>query len=126
MANTGGPTRALRVAAGIMGIVFVAFAALQLNDPDPEIWGTFYAAVAVLSFAAAAGRTVPLLSAAVALGTLIWALPLLRQLPHTTTAELFDFASMKTVATEETREGLGLVIVSVWMAVLAWSGRKRN
>jgi hypothetical protein len=126
MANVERLGTGWRVTAGVMGVVLMGFAALQLNDPDPEVWGTLYGAVALLSFAAAAGRPFPVVAAVFAVGTLAWAVPLLLQVRHTSPAALFDFFSMKTLATEEAREGFGLLIVAVWMAALWWSTRKRT
>ncbi len=108
-----------------MGLVFLVFAALQLNDPDPEVWATLYGSAALLSLAAASGRRLTLLSAFLCVGTLAWSLTLLPQVRHVTLPEIFGSFTMKTAAIEESREGLGLLIVSVWMAVL-WLGRSRR
>jgi hypothetical protein len=118
------PTWPLRVAAGLVGVLFVLFAALQLNDPDPEVWATFYGAAALVCFAAASGHSWPPLTGLFGLGSLAFALPLLGALRHTSWGDLFDFASMKTVATEESREALGLVFVAIWMGVLWWVSRR--
>lgn len=40
----------------VLGVMFVAFAALQLNDPDPVLWISIYAGIAGISFFAAFGR----------------------------------------------------------------------
>jgi hypothetical protein len=120
------PPTGLRIAAAVMGLVFVAFAALQLNDPDPEIWATLYVAVALVSAAAAAGRPWPIAIAVLGVATLAWAAPLLLQLGAVTWAEIFGSFTMKTAAIEESREGLGLLIVSVWMAVLWFFQARRN
>jgi hypothetical protein len=40
----------------ILGIIFIAFAVLQINDPDPLVWTAIYGGMAVLSFMAALGR----------------------------------------------------------------------
>jgi len=114
----------LRVVSALMGIVLLAFAALQLNDPDPEVWATFYGAAALVSFGAAAGRISDILTAVFGGAALVWSATLLPQVRHVTVAEIFGSFTMKTAAIEESREGLGLLIVAVWMAVL-WLARPR-
>lgn len=34
----------------VLSILFVLFAALQYNDPDPYIWGPYYLAIALICF----------------------------------------------------------------------------
>lgn len=34
----------------LLGVIFIAFALLQLNDPDPAVWFAIYATVAVVQF----------------------------------------------------------------------------
>lgn len=36
-----------------LGLLFIVFAAIQFNDPDPEFWATLYGGIAVLSLFAA-------------------------------------------------------------------------
>ncbi len=111
--------KAMRLMAAIMGFVFVAFASVQFNDPDPATWIAVYGAAAFLSLAAAGGRTWPRFSLVFSLGVLVWSLMLLPQVRHVTMAEIFGSFAMKTAAIEEAREGLGLLIVSVWTGILA-------
>lgn len=35
----------------LLGVIFMAFALLQLNDPDPAIWFAIYAMIALICFA---------------------------------------------------------------------------
>ena len=44
------------VLASILSLLFTIFAILQLNDPDPEIWGTIYFAVAILCLVSPWGK----------------------------------------------------------------------
>jgi hypothetical protein len=120
------PSTAFRLAAGAMGLVFLAFAGLQLNDPDPALWTTLYVAASFLSALAAAGRPRTIAVAVLGLGALAWAAPLLLRLGEVSGAEILGGFSMKTEAIEESREGLGLLIVSLWTAVLWIFQARRN
>ncbi len=51
---------------------FIAFAALNLNDPDPWIWVLAYGAVAVLFALAAFGRADRRVSGSLALALAVW------------------------------------------------------
>lgn len=42
----------------IFGVLFIIFAALQYNDPDPWLWISIYTAVAGILFLDASGRNV--------------------------------------------------------------------
>ena len=53
---------------------FIAFAALNLNDPDPWIWVLAYGAVAVLFALAAFGRADRRVSGSLALALAVWML----------------------------------------------------
>jgi FtsH-binding integral membrane protein len=55
-----------------LAAVFAAFAALNLNDPDPELWVTVYAVVAGVFLLAAFGRTDRRVSGLVALLLAVW------------------------------------------------------
>jgi hypothetical protein len=52
------------------------------------------------------------------LATLAWSATLLPQVRHARLAQIFGPYAMDAPAVEEAREGLGLLIVSVWAAVL--------
>ena len=74
-----------RVLYLLLALVFLAFAALNLNDPDPVIWVLAYGSVAILYAMAALGRAdwrisgwrefLGLLIAVVALLGLTWRTP---------------------------------------------------
>lgn len=51
---------------------FIAFAALNLNDPDPWIWVLAYGAVAVLFALAAFGRADRRVSGSLAIALAVW------------------------------------------------------
>jgi hypothetical protein len=116
-------SRPFRVAAAVMGVAFTGFAAVQYNDSDWPVWVGVYGLATALSFAAGAGRGVRWPAGVLAVVTLVWAAPNLVQVAHVTVAEIFGSFTMKTLPIEEAREGLGLLIVGVWSALLAWKSR---
>jgi hypothetical protein len=110
-----------RLLAAAMGLVFVGFTSVQFDDPDWPLWVGVYGLAALVSFAATAGRAWTWTCAALCVATLAWSATLLPRLRDVKMAEVFGSFSMKTAAIEEAREGLGLLIVAVWAAVL-WIG----
>jgi len=104
-----------RVFFGIWSLIFVVFALLQFNDPDPEIWVTIYGLAAIMCALAVLGKfhvpTLLLISTASFIGGMYlfptsvsdWIIQEWQQ------ADL----TMKTVDMEEARESFGLLIVSV-------------
>jgi hypothetical protein len=107
-----------RLLAGVMGVLFLGFTSVQFNDPDWALWVSVYGVAALLSFAATAGREWAWISGPFCLGTLAWSATLLPQIRHARVADIFGSFAMEAPAVEEAREGLGLLIVSLWSAVL--------
>ena len=119
----------MRIYYIITSLLFLVFALVQLNDPDPWLWVSWYIFIALLSAFAAFGRYYRLWIIA-ALGLCM--LGLLRLLP--------DFmlwiqdgmptiiASMKAENPyiELVREFLGLGISAVALLVLFFQARKEN
>jgi hypothetical protein len=100
--------------------LFLFSVAVQYNDPDPVQWMAVYSGAAVAQVAVLRGwrwaRLACLLTLFAALG---WALTYyLGARPFVPLARMFDQFEMRDIAVEETREAMGLTIVSVWMAVL--------
>jgi len=105
----------------IFAVLFLGFAALQYNDPDPLVWISIYMAMVVVCVLAVKQRHYKFLSIALVLvyvgyatllspSVLIWWQSVDR-------SQLFDeFAKMQFLYIEETREFLGLMIC---LAVLA-------
>ncbi|MBL7963531.1 MAG: transmembrane 220 family protein [Flavobacteriales bacterium] len=56
-----------------LALLFAVFAYIQLNDPDPEWWFTYYAVISVLCALAATGRFVRSALIGMIIITLIWA-----------------------------------------------------
>jgi hypothetical protein len=106
----------LRSAFWALALMFLGFAALQLNDPDPDLWVPLYLVPAgLMAWAANAHpplpRWLPLVLAVVYLGLGIWWWPARfdgvtgAMNPHTTV--------------EEGREALGLFICAICLALAA-------
>ncbi|MEZ0607206.1 transmembrane 220 family protein [Fibrella sp. WM1] len=106
-------------------LLFIMFAAVQYNDPDPQVWVPIYGFAAVACLLACigfGGRHVPTwfywLMAVVYLGGAI------SQWPPSFEGFLLNEVGMKTMNIELARESGGLAICALAMALLAWLGRK--
>ncbi len=111
----------------LLAVMFVVFAFLQLNDPDPVIWISIYGAVAVTCVLAAFRRYyipayIVLLIVYIAY-SFVYLPSELRWLHSDDKAMLFDnLAKMQNLYIEESREYMGLVIcmlVTVMHLVMA-------
>jgi len=119
----------MRIVNFLLAAMFLTFAFLQINDPDPVIWILIYGAMAVLSIMAIfefyprkfiIGLTVlfVLYSALYVPGALEW----LRQ---DNKSLLFDdLAKMQHPYIEETREFLGLLICIIVLIIFLVRSRK--
>jgi hypothetical protein len=112
--------RVLRILTTLMGVCFLAAAALQYNDPDPVQWMAVYGAAALACALALFGRARWWFSVGVAVVAAVWAATLAPGvIGHVAPRELFAEAGMLAPAVEEAREMLGLIVVAAWMIVLA-------
>lgn len=100
----------MRLFSGIMAILFVGFAVVQCNDPDPYIWVPIYLFPAVVSAIISIGRKIsPLL---ILLGSTTFFVGGFFQWPaHWEGVALKN--GMKNINIEEGREALGLLICAV-------------
>lgn len=114
----------MRVLCAIAAVILVLFVLVQLNDPDPWIWATIYAAAAFWAGVAAlrpevirrpGWRAVFLISLAAAVVGLVWYWPLTPQW----------WAVETWWEDEESREGMGMMIVFVAMLLAAGALRRR-
>jgi hypothetical protein len=109
-----------RLIAVAGGVAFVAFAWLQLNDPDPVPWVLAYGFTAALSGVAAFRPLPPLLAGAwgaicaASAGLILW-------MWDGNSAPMGP-ESQGIFAEEVVREAVGLGLVTAWMAVLAVHG----
>lgn len=99
----------------LLAVLFLVFALLQINDPDPAIWIIIYGVMAVMCVLAAFGYYYPkvlivILVVYVAYSVVYWP-SILRWLKADNKSMLFDnIAKMQNLYIEESREFLGLVI----------------
>ncbi len=110
----------------IFGAAFLLSALVQLNDPDPWLWTSFYFLACLLCVQFARDKLawqIPTIVAAVAFCGCLWLLP--QFLGQVDTSEIFESVTMRTRAVEEAREAGGALLVAVWMAVLGWALRKK-
>lgn len=111
----------MKTLALTFAVLFVLFAAVQYNDPDPQVWIPIYAFAAMACVMAYAGLGRPwffTLMALVYAGTAIW------QWPPAFEGFLLDEMGMKTVNIELAREAGGLAICAVAMLTMAWLTRR--
>jgi hypothetical protein len=116
---------AFRIINALLALTFLMAVVVQYNDPDPLRWIAIYGAAFVVSVVVwRRGRVhpaVPLLVGAVAL---VWGLSIMLGGPGGANyLHMFDAWEMRSLAVEQAREAIGLLIVAVWMAVLAVRAR---
>lgn len=116
-------------ANGAMALLFVGFAALQWNDPDPVPWIAIYGAAAAACVVARRARRGWIAAALVGLAALVWSATLVPTVIATPPAwrDIVGDMQMKAAGVEEARELMGLGIVAAWMAAVALvrDGRRR-
>ncbi len=114
----------------LLALMFLAFAALQINDPDPILWIIIYLAMTALCALAAFGKYYRVPMMALALGYLIYMIVLFPGVTdwfHSPDLSLLfdDIAKMQYPYIEESREFLGLLICEIVLIVyLLISGKK--
>ena len=94
----------------LVGLLFLFFAYLQINDPDSLIWIIAYFIPAVLSFLALTNYRIKYIQYISPI-YLIVAIYLYLYNSETTVMHVFD---------ETTNESLGLVLCSIWIFILPW------
>lgn len=97
----------MRVISGFAAVFFVWCCWLQTNDPDPLLWIAVYGFAGAVSLAVALDRNP---GASPVAGLAVYALAVLGHIPH-----------MKPGwwASEEGREGMGLLLCAAWMLVVS-------
>jgi mannose/fructose/N-acetylgalactosamine-specific phosphotransferase system component IIC len=95
-------------------LLFVLFAAFQLNDPDPGLWVTIYGIAAVASYMAWHKRLSWWVFAVLAVGYFVGALA---QWPPEYHGIFFGEMQMRDMNIEMARESLGLAISGAVMAL---------
>lgn len=105
----------MRIVNFILAAMFLVFAFVQVNDPDPVIWILIYGTMAVLSIMAIFEYyqrkfLIGLLVLFIAY-SFVYIPGIVEWLRHDNKADLFDdVAKMEHLYIEESREFLGLVI----------------
>lgn len=118
----------MKLAFFLIALVFIAFAYLQFNDPDPYLWVTFYGLVALLSALRVVGfyskRSIILTMAALGMFSLSLLPHVLDWLQSDHPGELFGEMIYSKPHIEGTREFLGLMIAEIALvAQLIWPQR---
>ncbi|CCH00944.1 hypothetical protein FAES_2935 [Fibrella aestuarina BUZ 2] len=106
-------------------LLFVVFAAVQYNDPDPQVWVPIYgfaALACLLAVVGFGGRPVP--SWFYWLMTVVYLGAAISQWPPAFEGFLLNEVGMKTMNIELARESGGLAICALAMGLMAWLGRK--
>jgi hypothetical protein len=117
------------LANGIMLLLFLFSAAVQLNDPDPLRWIAIYTAAAVVCGLELGRRTPAWAPGVLTVIAVAWAASLHLGARDVPIASLFAEWEMRDVRVEEAREMYGLAIVAAWMlvvAAVAWRRSRRR
>ena len=114
------------LANGIMLLMFVFAAVVQVNDPDPIPWIGIYAAAAAVCGLEVRRRTPIWVPLVVALVALVWAGSLYVRASEVPIGSLFAEWEMRDLRIEEAREMYGLAILGVWMLLVAGVGGRRT
>ena len=111
-----------KTAASIATLMFILFAALQLNDHDPLYWFLVYAAVAVVAAAAVVGRRLPgfalVTLGAVIAGVLIAAPGFVDYLQSGDWSSIAEHMNDEEPYIEQGREFVGLLIAAAALLLL--------
>jgi hypothetical protein len=104
----------MRIFTYILGIIFVSFSIMQLNDPDPLVWVPAYLVPAAASFVFTHKKQnkfiFPLLAMIYLVGSVLLFPPSIQEWIH---AEEKASFGMKLPLIEEARESMGLLICSL-------------
>jgi hypothetical protein len=113
----------------VLAAMFLLFAFVQVNDPDPALWILIYGSMAVVCILAAFGRYFPIALLILLVGFAVYCFILLpgfnEWLQQENKSALFDdIAKMEHLYIEETREFLGLVICILVLVMQLIRSRK--
>jgi Transmembrane family 220, helix len=105
----------MRILNSILALMFMAFAFVQVNDPDPILWILIYGVMAIISVMAIFEYYIPAFMYALAVGFgvyLVILFPGMMDWYNSPDRSLLfdDIAKMQYTYIEEAREFLGLVI----------------
>jgi hypothetical protein len=112
-----------KIVSLIFGILFLLFAAVQYNDPDPQVWVPIYGIAALACLMAWVGMGQWWFFAGM---TVVYALAAWNQWPPVFEGFLLNEMGMKSINIELARESGGLAICAVAMGVLAYLSTKKS
>jgi hypothetical protein len=110
-----------------ISLLFIAFALVQLNDPDPWVWVVMYGGVAVISFLAFLKKGPSFLALIGFMVGLAWMVTLIPGFIEWIKMGMPSIVSeMKTEAPhiELVREFLGLLLATIALGVVWWKWPK--
>lgn len=121
----------MRILNSILALLFLVFAFVQVNDPDPILWILIYGAMAAVSVMAIFEYYIPKVMWAMAAGYLFYCVllfpGLIDWLNSSDRSLLFDdIAKMQFPYIEESREFLGLAICLAVLALYLTRAYKRK
>jgi hypothetical protein len=120
----------MRIVNFILAVMFLAFAFVQINDPDPMIWILIYGIMAVTCVLAAfnfySRKFLIVLAVLYLAYSVIYFPGVLEWLSHKNKADLFDdIAKMEHLYIEESREFLGLMICIAVLIFYIFRSRRK-
>ena len=110
--------RAWIVATATWGLLFLYSASVQFNDPDPWLWVPVYLVPAAMSLSAIRWSIHAAVPGAIAAGAGLWASWIAWggiEESHL----MKGFPQVGVFREELVREGLGLLLIAIWMTVIA-------
>ena len=120
----------MKIVDVIFVLLFVVFAALQVNDPDPWIWVPLYGAAALVPGLALFNRNNLVLTlmvmGACAIGMIVYVPGFYQFLTQGQGHSMMEEMSDAYPFIEETREFLGLLIAEVVLAYYAFRARRAS
>lgn len=121
----------MRVVNFILAIMFLGFAFLQLNDPDPARWILIYGVMAVFCIAAMfevyARKAILAVMIIYGIYSVFYINGVTEWLQQEDLSVLFDdVAKMEYIYIEESREFLGLIICIIVLAFYLYRSGKRG
>jgi membrane-bound ClpP family serine protease len=108
----------MKILKALIIIIFVLFAILQYNDPDPYLWIPVYLYPAYLVFRSLSEKGIVEVFSFVAIVYIFWAVNVF---PAEWEGVLLNEVGMKTVNIELGRESLGLGLVGLVLLALSIS-----
>lgn len=110
----------------VMFFVFLAFGAVQYNDPDPYLWVPMYGAAALACWLRWRARPYRVVAAVVGLVAVVWAGIIAPDvIGRVSFSDMFTSFKMMSILVEQEREMFGLLIIAGWMGILWLPARRK-